>query len=77
MAALRIRKPTFWRPLVGVALVVAAALVTSILFQVGLAPMHERNDRTALGEASAETAQVGDPLGDISLAMSVERRMLF
>lgn len=58
------RKPTFWGPLVGVALVVAAALVTSILFQVGLAPMYERNDRIARGEAPADAPlPLPDPVG--------------
>ncbi|WP_223626677.1 META domain-containing protein [Microbacterium sp. EST19A] len=57
-------KPPHWAPLVGVALVVGSAIVTSILFQIGLAPMHERNDRIARGEAPAETPPpLPDPVG--------------
>lgn len=63
--ALRLRgKPPHWAPLVGVALVIASAVVTSILFQIGLAPMYERNDRIARGEAPAETpVPIPDPVG--------------
>lgn len=58
------RKPPHWAPLVGLALVLASAIMTSILFQIGLAPMHERNDRIARGEAPAETpAPLPDPVG--------------
>ncbi|TQK20873.1 META domain-containing protein [Microbacterium sp. SLBN-154] len=42
-------KPTFWAGLIAVVLVLASATITSVLFQTGLAPMHERNDRIAQG----------------------------
>lgn len=43
-------KPTFWAGLIAVVLVLASASITSLLFQSGLAPMYERNDRIARGE---------------------------
>lgn len=61
----RTRKPAYWGPLLGVVLVLLSAIVTSILFQVGLAPMHERNDRIASGEIPVETPPpLPDPVGD-------------
>lgn len=62
---LRLRgKPTYGGPLLGVVLVLISAIVTSILFQTGLAPMRERNDRIARGEAPAEMpAPLPDPVG--------------
>jgi hypothetical protein len=57
-------KPAHWAPLIGVILVLLSAIATSIMFEVGLAPMHERNDRIANGEIPAETAPpLPDPVG--------------
>lgn len=57
-------RPPYWAPAVGIALILTSAIVTSILFQIGLAPMHERNDRIARGEAPAETPPpLPDPVG--------------
>lgn len=62
---LRIRgKAPHWAPLLGVVLILTSAIVTSVLFQIGLVPMYERNDRIARGEAPAETpAPLPDPVG--------------
>lgn len=58
-------KSAHWGPLLGVILVLLSAIVTSIMFQVGLAPMHERNDRIANGEAPAEPPPaLPDPVGE-------------
>lgn len=60
----RWRKPPFWAPLLGIILVLASAIATSVAFQIGLAPMYERNDRIANGEAPAETPPpLPDPVG--------------
>lgn len=57
-------KPTFWAPLVGIILVLTAAILTSILFQSGLTGMRERNDRIARGEIPAAPAPPPpDPAG--------------
>ncbi|PRB16103.1 META domain-containing protein [Microbacterium sp. MYb62] len=57
-------KPAHWGPLLGVILVLLSAIATSIVFQVGLAPMHERNDRIANGEARPGAAPpLPDPVG--------------
>lgn len=58
------RKPAYWAPLLGVVLVLASAITTSVVFQAGLAPMYARNDRIANGEVPAETAPpLPDPVG--------------
>lgn len=64
-AVFRLRgKPVFWGPLFGVALILLSAIGTSIVFQVGLAPMRERNDRITNGEAPAEVSPpLPDPTG--------------
>jgi hypothetical protein len=65
MALRRRGKPAYRGPLLGVILVLLSAVVTGIMFQVGLAPMHERNDRIANGEIPAETAPpLPDPSGE-------------
>lgn len=51
----RLGKPAYWAPLIGIILVLLSAIATSIVFQIGLAPMYERNDRIANGEIPAET----------------------
>lgn len=62
-AILRLRgKPSYWAPLVGVVLVVSSAIITSLLFQTGLAPMYERNARIAHAEVSAAPPPP-DPVG--------------
>jgi hypothetical protein len=59
------RRPTHWGPLLGIALILASAITTSIVFQVGLAGMYERNNRIANGEVPAETPPpLPDPVGE-------------
>ena len=59
------RRPTHWGPLVGIALILASAIATSVVFQVGLAGMYERNTRIANGEVPAETPPpLPDPVGE-------------
>ena len=43
-------KPTYWAAIVGVVLVLLSAIITSALFQAGLAPMYECNARIERGE---------------------------
>ena len=60
---LRLRgKSPYWAPLVGVVLVVSSAILTSSIFQAGLAPMYERNARFAQGEVPAAPPPP-DPVG--------------
>lgn len=57
-------KPAYWAPLIGVILVLLSAIATSTVFQIGLTPMYERNDRIANGEIPAETPRARpDPVG--------------
>jgi hypothetical protein len=57
-------KSPHWAPLVGVVLVVVSGIATSVVFHTGLAPMYERNDRIARGEAPAEApVPLPDPVG--------------
>jgi hypothetical protein len=58
------RKPPQWAPLLGLVLVLVTAIGTSIMFQIGLGPMYERNDRAARGEAPIEPSlPLPDPVG--------------
>jgi hypothetical protein len=54
--------PTYWAPLAAAVLVLSSAIVTSVLFQAGLAPMYERNARIAQGEVPAAPPPP-DPVG--------------
>lgn len=60
---LRLRgKSPYWAPLVGVVLVVSSAILTSSIFQAGLAPMYERNARIERGEIPS-TPPLPNPVG--------------
>lgn len=56
------RKTTYWAPFVGVVLVIASVLSTSIFFHVGLAGMHERNSQIEHGDIPAAPPPP-DPVG--------------
>ncbi|WP_106816682.1 META domain-containing protein [Microbacterium timonense] len=57
-------KVTYVAPLAGVVLVLSSAIITSLLFHAGLAPMYERNARIAQGYAPpAPAPPIPDPTG--------------